>query len=84
MQCCGMGAHNCRAYTCYGHPFTLEGLQCTLAKQVVKKEPVTVDILKAVIQDARSSGQLSNLRLATVCLIAFAGFLHLSISAPVT
>jgi len=48
------------------HPFvkaTLEGFQRTLAKPIVKKEPVTVEMLEAVVQDARSSGRLSDLRL---------------------
>ena len=61
------------------HPFvkaTLEGLQQTLAKPIVKKEPVTVEMLEAVVQDARSSGHLSDLRLATACLMGFAGFLR--------
>ena len=61
------------------HPFvkaTLEGLQRTLAKPIVKKEPVTVKMLEAVVQDARSSGRLSDLRLATACLMGFAGFLR--------
>jgi len=30
-----------------------------LAKPIVKKEPVTVEMLEAVVQDARSSGCLS-------------------------
>jgi len=56
------------------HPFvkaTLEGLQHTLAKPVVKKEPVTIDMLEAVVQDTKSSGRLSDLRLATACLLGF-------------
>ena len=61
------------------HPFvkaTLEGLQRTLAKPIVKQEPGTVEMLNANIQDARKSGQLSDLRLAMACLMDFAGFLH--------
>ena len=61
------------------HPFvkaTLEGLQRTLAKPIVKKEPVTVEMLEAIVQDARSSGRLFDLRLATACLMGFAGFLR--------
>ena len=55
---------------------TLEGLQRTLAKPIVKKEPITVEMLEAIVQDARSSGCLFDLRLATACLMSFAGFLH--------
>ena len=33
-------------------------------------------MLEAVVQDARSSGRLSDLRLATACLMGFAGFLR--------
>ena len=61
------------------HPFvkvTLEGLQRSLAKPVVKKEPITVEMLDAIVQDAERSGTLSDLRLATACLLGFAGFLR--------
>jgi len=61
------------------HPFvraTLEGLQRTLAKPVTKKEPITVDMLEAIISDAERSGRLTDLRLATVCLLGFSGFLR--------
>ena len=55
---------------------TLEGLQRSLAKPTVKKEPVTVDMLKAIVKDADKSGPLTDLRLATACLLAFSGFLR--------
>ena len=55
---------------------TLEGLKQTLAKPVIKKEPITTEMLEAIAQDATTSGSLSNLRLATVCLLGFASFLH--------
>ena len=61
------------------HPFvnaTLEGLQHSLVKPVVKKEPVTVEMLDATVQDAERSGTLSDLRLATACLLGFTGFLQ--------
>ena len=61
------------------HPFvkaTLEGLQRTLAKPVVKKEPVTLEMLEAMVEDANRSGSLSDLRLVTACLLSFAGFLR--------
>ena len=61
------------------HPFvkaTLEGLQRSLAKPVVKKEPITLEMLEAMVDDANKSGSLSDLRLVTACLLSFAGFLR--------
>ena len=61
------------------HPLvraTLEGLQRTLAKPVVKKEPITVEMLEVMVRDANSSGSLSDLRLITACLLGFLGFLR--------
>ena len=61
------------------HPFvraTLEGLQRTLAKPVVKKEPMTVEMLEAIVQDSDTSGRLTDMRLATACLLGFSGFLR--------
>ena len=57
---------------------TLEGLQRSLAKPVVKKEPVTVDMLEAIVKDVDKSGTLMDLWLATACLLAFSGFLRFS------
>ena len=47
---------------------TVEGLQRTLAKPVVKKETISTEMLGAIVQDAEKSGSLSDLRLATTCL----------------
>ena len=61
------------------HPFvkaTLEGLQSSLAKPVMKKEPITLEMLEAMVDDANESGSLSNQRLVTACLLSFAGFLR--------
>jgi len=58
------------------HPFlktVLEGLRHSLAKPVIKKEPVTVEMLEAMVRDAEESGILSDL--TTACLLAFSGFL---------
>ena len=57
---------------------TLEGLQWILASPVVKKEPITTDqeMLEAIAQEAKSSGSLSDLRLATAWLLGFVGFFH--------
>ena len=57
---------------------TLEGLQRMLAKPVVKKVPVTVEILERMVEDSEQSGTLSDLRLITACLLSFAGFLRFS------
>ena len=57
---------------------TLEGLQRLLAKPTAKKEPVTVDMLEAIVKDADKSGSLTDLWLATACLLAFSGFLRFS------
>ena len=53
---------------------TLEGLQRSLAKPVTKKEPVSIEILGAIVEDAERSGSLSDLRLATACLLSFLAF----------
>ena len=55
---------------------TLEGLRRSLAKPVVKKEPATVEMLEAIVEDAERSGSLSDLRLATACLLGFSGFMR--------
>ena len=63
------------------HPFvkaTLEGLQRKLARPIVRKEPVSVEMLDAMVKDAESSDTLSDLRLVTACLLSFAGFLRSS------
>ena len=57
---------------------TLKGLQRSLAKPTVKKEPITVEMLQAIVVDAQKSSSLSDLWLATVCLLGFSGFLHFS------
>ena len=54
----------------------LEGLKRLLAKPVNKKLLFTVDMLKAIVQDAQESNTLANVRLASACLLSFAGFLR--------
>ena len=61
------------------HPLvraTLEGLRRTLAKPIVKKEPLTVEMLEVMVRDMNRSGSLSDLRLITACLLGFSGFLR--------
>ena len=52
----------------------LEGLRRILAKPKVRKEPVTADMLKAMVEAAGSAPSLTEVRLLAVCLVAFAGF----------
>ena len=55
---------------------TLQGLQRQLAKPIQKKKPITVEILAAIVTDAEKSNSLADLRLATACLLSYAGFLR--------
>lgn len=55
---------------------TLEGLQRLLAKPAVKKAPITPTMLDEMVKDAEESHSLSDLRLVTACLLAYAGFLR--------
>lgn len=47
-----------------------------LCKSVVKKEPITSDILKKIIAKYGQANSLDNVRLCTMLLIGFAGFLR--------
>jgi len=40
-----------------------------------EKEPMTVEMLETIIEDAERSGSLSDLRLAKECLLGFSGFM---------
>lgn len=53
----------------------LEGLQSTLAKPVTKKAPINLEILSAMMKDTMENQTLSNARLMSACLLAYAGFL---------
>ena len=55
---------------------TLEGLQRLLVKPTVKKTPVTSVMLEEMVRDTGKSRSLSDLRLVTACLLAYAGFLR--------
>ena len=50
----------------------VEGLKWILAKPKVRKEPVTADMLKAMVEAAGPDPLLSEVRLLAVCLVAFA------------
>ena len=54
---------------------TVDGLKRRLAKPKVKKEPVTVEMLAALVNSLGQPPLLSDLRLAANCLLSFAGFL---------
>ena len=55
---------------------TLESIQRMLAKPVHKKEPVTRKMLAELVVDTNRQSTLTNIRLLTACLLAFAGFLR--------
>ena len=55
---------------------TLQGLKRILCKPVQKRNPVTTEILADMIQDTNKQPTLSNLRITTFSLLAFAGFLR--------
>ena len=61
-----------------GSPFiraTLEGIQRMLACPVEKKQPITSKMLAEVVEDTNKHSSLSNIRLATACLLSYASFL---------
>ena len=61
---------------------TLDGLKRILAKPVHKKAPFTTEMLQAIIQDTERNDSLANVRLTTMCLFAFAGFLRFDELSP--
>jgi len=62
--------------TCPFVQATLEELQRILAKPVTKKTPVSVELLAKMVDNATKTGSLSDICLATACLLSFSGFLH--------
>ena len=54
----------------------LHGLQRKHAKPVTKKKPFTIGMLRAIVEEARRTNFLSDLRLATACLLAYSAFLR--------
>ncbi len=55
---------------------TMDGLKRKLAKPKLKKEPVTTDMLAALVQGLSQSASLSDVRLVASSLLAFAAFLR--------
>ena len=61
-----------------GSPFVrmvLEGLQRKLAKPKVRKEPVTSDMMSAMVNSLGAAPSLTDVRLVAACLLAFSAFL---------
>ena len=55
---------------------TLSGLHCSLAQSVVRKEPITPDMLEAMVRACGANPTLSDVRFLDVCLLGFAAFLR--------
>ena len=55
---------------------TLAGLRRALAQPKVRKEPVTAEMLQAMVASVGVDPSLSQVRLLAICLVAFAGFLR--------
>ena len=55
---------------------TLEGLRRMLTKPKTRKEPITADMLNAMVEAAGPDPSLTEVRLLAVCLLAFAGFMR--------
>ena len=55
---------------------TVNGLRRVLAKPKTRKEPITVDMLKAMVESVGPDPSLTEVRLLAMCLISFAGFLR--------
>ena len=59
--------------------FAQPGCCCwILARPVHKKAPATVRMLEQMVDEAKQSGKLADMRLTAACLVAFAGFLRFS------
>ena len=54
----------------------VQGLQRKLAKPTVKKPPVTVAMLEAIVNNVECSRSLADLCLAMACIIGYAALLH--------
>ena len=50
--------------------------QSPQAKPVYKKVPFSIEMIQAFVQDTKRNNSLANIRLATVCLLGFSGFLR--------
>ena len=55
---------------------TLKRLQRRHTKPVTKKKPFTIEMLQAIAAEATKTKSLSDLRVATTCLLAYSAFLR--------
>ena len=56
---------------------TVAGLQRLLAKLTTKKEPITLDLLRQMVQTSGTPPSLVESRLLAICLLAFSAFLRI-------
>ena len=61
--------------------YTAEGIKRSLAKPVTKKDPISIDTLKHLVDkyigvNGHNVSNLLNLRTVTMCLVSYAGFLR--------
>ena len=57
----------------------LAGAKRILAHRITKKEPITPEILTQLVDKfAKEDAELDNVRIVTICLLGFAGFLRFS------
>ena len=56
---------------------TFAGLQRLLAKPTTKKEPITLDLLRQMVQTSATPPSLAESRLLAICLLAFSAFLRI-------
>ena len=54
----------------------IEGIKSKLAIPVHKTLPMTVEMLKAIVEVTKKNYSLANIWLASACLLAFVGFLR--------
>ena len=55
---------------------TLAGLRSELVWPKMCREPVTADMIRAMVDLVGQETSLSDVRLLVLCLVAFAGFMH--------
>ena len=55
---------------------TAQGLRRLLAQPKKRKEPITAEMLKSMVESVGLTPSLTEVRLLAVCLLAFAGFMR--------
>ena len=56
----------------------VEGARKQLSKPIIKKEPITPEILHRLVSEFGHNNNLYDKRIVTMCLIGYAGFLRFS------